>query len=285
MAVDYNRTSNGSVLPTPVAQEIITKAREASLVMTKANRKPLTLGAAAVTLSNGVSGSKFVGETERKPVGTANWSEKVMRAQKIALVLSFSTEFKRDKAALYRALVDDMPKDLARTFDNAALHGIGRPVSAEFDDLAASPTIALGANVYASLLTGIEAVGAANGDITEWDMSIAGEVALLGAKDGSGRPLFTAGVQSGQVGSVLGRPVVKSKAVTNGTIVGLGVDWNAMFWGMVESIKYEEYNGPIFNANGTLKHAGAQDNMFSVICEVEAAFRTLDKNRAVRFTK
>lgn len=292
--VDYSRTSNGSSLPTPVAREIIEKARDNSLVMQKAQRKVLTDGATAVTISNGVSGSKFVDETARKPLGTADWSEKVLRAKKIALILSFSTEFRRDKRSLYQALVNDMPKDLAATYDAAVLHGTGAPAT-EFDNFSTAPTAAItSSNVYTGLLSAISTVGTAGGDITEWDMSLQGEVALLGETDTNNAPIFTAGVQSGGVGVVLGRPVVKHRNVyladtaaatggANAETLGFGVDWDSMFWGMVEGVQYREYDGPIYNADGSaLIHAGAQDNMFSVICEVEAGFRALDVNRAVR---
>lgn len=296
---DYNRTSNGSVLPIPVSREIIAKARDNSLVMAKAKQKTLTDGAAAVTISEGVSGSKFVGETERKPLGQADWSEKVLRAKKIALVLSFSTEFKRDKRALFQALVNDMPKDLGGTYDAAVLHGLGAPAT-EFDTFAASPSVSLASTPYANLLTAVGTVAAAGGDVTELDVSVQGEIALLGAVDAQDKPIFTAGVQSGQVGYVLGRPVVKHRNLYVPAVaadseavppvaaapetLGFAVDWDSMFWGMVEAISYREYDGPIFDDQGDLIHAGAQDNMFSVICEVEAGFRSLDVNRAVRLT-
>lgn len=290
--VDYNRTSNGSVLPTPVAKEFLAKARDASLVMTKANQKTLVDGAAAIGGAAGVSGSKFVGETERKPIGAAEWSEKVLRAKKIALTLSFSTEFMRDKRALYQALVNDMSQDLAATFDAAVLHGIGAPTGGEFDTFVNSPTSSIATDPYAGMLAAISTVGTAGGDVTEWDMSLKGEVSLLGAKDGNDRPLFTQGVSSDAIGAVLGRPVVRNRNVykadgtgtggVNAETLGFAVDWSSQFWGTVEGIQYREYDGPIYQADGTLVHAGAQDNMGSVICEIEVAFRSADTDRVVR---
>lgn len=292
--VDYNRTSNGSVLPTPVAREIIENARQASLVMQNAQRKTLTDGAHAVTISNGVSGSKFVEESARKPVGTASWSEKVLRAKKIALVLSFSTEFMRDKRALYQALVNDMPRDLAYTFDRAVLFGVGAPTSDEFDTLEDIAAVDFTTDPYAGALSALSTVAAAGGSVTNWTVDTSGEIALLGARDSDGNPILTAGIQSGTVGGVLGRPVVRhgnvgdpGDAEADPTVpptIGFAVDWDAMYWGTVEGIKYREYDGPIYDASGDLLHAGAQDNMGSVICEIEAGFRALDTDRAVRLT-
>lgn len=292
--VDYNRTSNGSTLPTPVAREFLAKARDASLVMSRGTQRQLVDGAAAIGGAAGVSGSKFVGETERKPIGTAEWSEKVLRAKKIALTLSFSTEFMRDKRALYQALVNDMSKDLASTFDAAVLHGVGAPTGGEFDTFVTSPTSSIATDPYAGLLAAISTVGAAGGDVSEFDVALQGEVSLLGAKDGNNRPLFTQGVSSDAIGSVLGRPVVRNRNVykadgtgiggVNAETLGFAVDWASQFWGTVEGIQYREYDGPIYQADGTLVHAGAQDNMGSVICEIEVGFRSADVNRAVRLT-
>lgn len=288
--VDINRTSTGVYLPTAVSSEIIAKAREDSLVMRKAQRKLLANGTAAVDISNGVTGSKFVGETARKPVGTANIGNKLLRAYKIALVLSFSDEFMRDKNALYQTLKADMPKDLAYTLDRAFFFGEGAPTG-DFDTLASAPSAALGADPYTALLGTLSTSATAGGAITEFDVATQGEVKLLGQKDANGYPLFTAGasVESGAVGAVLGRPVVTSKNVflddaTLPDTLGFAMDWDSVFYGLVEGIKYEEYRGPIFNADGTLKHAGAQDNMGSVICEVEVGVRTIDVNRHVRLT-
>lgn len=286
--IDINRTSFGLSLPTNIASEIIAQAREESLVMRKAQRKQLPNGTTTVGISGGVTGSKFVAETARKPEGTAAYSEKVLRAYKIALTLSFSDEFRRDRSALYRAIVQDMPKDLAWTLDRAFFFGEGAPVG-DFDTLAAAPTASLGADPYTALLGTLSTSAAAGGNITEFDLATQGEVSLLGQKDANGYPLFTPGatVSQGTVGTVLGRPVVVSKNVykdDDADTLGFAMDWDSVFYGLVEGVKYEEYGGPIYGPTGTLIHAGRQDNMFSVICEVEVGVRTLDVDRHVRVT-
>lgn len=283
--IDINRTSFGQSLPVPVVNEIQTKAREESLVMRKAQRKQLVNGVANIGALAGVTGSKFVAETARKPQGAAEYSEKLLRAYKIALVLSFSDEFMRDKAALYRALVSDMPKDLAQTFDKAFLFGDGAPIG-DFDTLTAAPSVAIGANPYTTFVGVLATSAAAGGSVTEFDFAPQGEASLF-TLAADGRPLLTPSTAEGSIGGVLGRPVQISKNVykddTPDTI-GFAMDWDSVFWGMVDSVKYEEYRGPIFNADGTLKHAGAQDNMGSVICEVEVGVRTIDAARHVRIT-
>lgn len=277
--VDINRTSYGLQLPTSVATEIMGSAREQSLVMRKGRRRDLVGGVSAIGATAGVTGSKFVAETARKPVGVASVSEKILRAYKIALVLSFSTEFVRDRAALYRALVEDMPKDLAATLDKAFLTGAGAPVG-DFDTLADAPSQAIGDNPYTSLVTALGTSAAAGGSVTEFDFAPQGEASLF-ALATDGRPLLAPSTQAGTVGSILGRPVEISKNVHDEATntIGFAMDWDSVFWGMVEGIKYRETDSPIYGDDGALIHAGAQDNMTSIICEVEVGVRTIDVNR------
>lgn len=282
MAVDINRTSFGQQLPVPVVQEIIGSAREQSLVMRKARRVNLVNGVANIGATAGVTGSKFVGETVRKPLGTVEYSEKLLRAYKIALVLSFSDEFMRDRSALYRAIVQDMPKDLAHTLDQAFLFGTGAPVG-DFDTLAAAPTVEMGANPYETLLSTLQTSAAAGGSVTEFDFAPQGEAALFAVAP-DGRPLLAPSTADRAIGSVLGRPVEVSKNVHQDGTIGFAMDWDSVFFGVVEGIKYEEYRGPIYQDDDTLLHAGAQDNMGSVICEIELGVRTLSDQRHVRIT-
>src|SRR5690606_3791060 len=104
---------------------------------------------------------------------------------------------------------------IAKTFDNAALHGVGAPMG-DFDTLAASPTVSINTpgGVYAGLLGALSSVGAAGGDLTAWGLSPQGEVKVLGEVDGNDRPLFTVNPQQdGAIGALLGRDVYKARSV------------------------------------------------------------------------
>lgn len=288
--VDTNRGSTGVYLPSQVAQEIWADAQGQSFVMQRAPRTNLPGEGKTIQVITGDGEAKFVGETDRKPNTNPTFGTKEMRAHKIALVESFSDEFRRDKAALYNVLRPRMAGSIAKAFDLAVLHGVGAPTGG-FDTLEAAPEVSINSNVYQGLLGALSSVSAAGGDVDAWGLAPQGEIAVLGALDGNQRPLFTSNAQTdGAIGSLLGRPVYKSKAIhqaattDDAEIVGIGGEWASTMWGQVEAIKYEEYGGPIYAANGALVHAGRQDNMFAIICEIEVGFVARDVNRFARLT-
>lgn len=290
--VNTNRTTSGVLLPPQVAADIWAGAQEQSTVMQRAQRTDLPGEGKTIQIITGDGEAAFVGETERKPNVEPTFGSKTMRAYKIALTESFSDEFRRDKAALFNVLRPRMAGSIAKAFDLAVLHGVGAPTG-DFDTLADAPAVSINTagNVYSGLLAGLSSVSAAGGDVTAWQLAPQGEIKVLGEVDGNDRPLFTVNPQQdGSIGALLGRPVYKSRNVYQGNdadtaeTLGIGGEWTTAYWGSVEGIKYEEYGGPIFNTNGSLKHAGRQDNMFSVICEIEVGFIVRDENRFVRLT-
>ena len=291
--VNTNRTTSGILLPPQVATDIWAAAQEQSFVMQHAQHTDLPGEGKTIQIVTGDGEAKFVGETERKPNVEPTFGAKTMRAYKIALTESFSDEFRRDKSALFNVLRTRMSGAIAKAFDNAALHGVGAPTG-DFDTLAGAPEVSINTpgQVYTGLLGALSSVSAASGDVTGWGLSPQGEIKVLGEQDGNDRPLFTVNPQQdGSIGALLGRPVYKSRSVYQaadgaGTFETLGIagDWNSAYWGQVEGIKYEEYGGPIFGPTGTLVHAGRQDNMFSVICEIEVGFIVRDVNRFARLT-
>lgn len=291
--INTNRTTSGVLLPPQVASDIWASAEEQSFIMQRAQRTELPGEGKTIQIITGDGEAKFVAETGRKPNTEPTFGSKTMRAYKIALTESFSDEFRRDKAALFNVLRPRLAGAIAKTFDLAGLHGVGAPVG-DFDTLATAPGVSINTpgGVYAGLLGVLGSVAAAGGDVTGWGLSPQGEIKVLGETDGNDRPLFTVNPQTdGAIGSLLGRDVYRARHVYKaaggaGTTETLGIagDWASAYWGSVEGIKYEEYGGPIFNDNGTLKHAGRQDNMFSVICEIEVGFIVRDVNRFARLT-
>lgn len=291
--VNTNRTTSGVLLPPQVASDIWADALGESFVMQRAQRTTLPGEGKTIQIITGDGEAKFVGETERKPNVEPTFGSKTMRAYKIALTESFSDEFRRDKAALFNVLRPRMAGSIAKAFDQAVLHGIGAPTG-DFDTLAGSPEVSINTagGVYAGLLGALSSVATAGGDVTAWGLAPQGEIKVLGEVDANDRPLFTVNPQNdGAIGALLGRPVYKSRSVYQaaggvGTdeVLGIAGEWSTAYWGAVEGIKYEEYGGPIFNADGSLKHAGRQDNMFSVICEIEVGFIVRDEDRYVRLT-
>jgi HK97 family phage major capsid protein len=131
-------------------------------------------------------------------------------------------------------------------------------------------------------------VNAADGaDVTGWALSPQGEVALLGARDDDGHPLFTlSAAEGGVVGQLLGRPVFKTSHVadSDNDIVGIAGDWASAMWGSVEGVNID------VSAEATLVDTDGsslglwQRNMIAVRAEVEIGFSPRDSARFVKLT-
>lgn len=286
------RTTSGIVLPTTVSGEIWAATQEASVVQQLASRVDLPASGVTVHTITGDPTASFVLEAAEKPVSRPTVGNKPMSPFKIAVIEPFSNEFRRDLPGLYRALVNRLPGAIAKTFDNAALHGIGAPTG-DFDTLAASPTQAVGGagTVYSDLLTALGTVASAtDADASGWVISPGLETILLSELDGNDRPLFApfGGAPSGRVtGTLLGRDVIRSKRALDTTTtpdtVGIVGDWTQAYWGQVEAITIRVSDQATLNDNGTLIHLW-QRNMFAVLAECEVGFRVRTDDAFVRLT-
>jgi len=101
--ISTNRTNID--LPVDVAQEIIQKTQESSAVMKLARQIALPGRGAAINVITSDPEAAWVGETDNKPVSNPGLDTKVMRGYKLAVIVPFSDEFRRDVPALYDALV------------------------------------------------------------------------------------------------------------------------------------------------------------------------------------
>lgn len=283
--VDINRGTAGVQLPAEVSAEIWQKVQDASVVMGLARRVPLS-GAGVVyheILTD--STPQFVGETERKPVSNPTIGAKTLKAHKIAVVQTYSDEFRRDLPGLFNALIERLPATLARTFDLAALHGTGAP-TADFDTLAGADEVSIhnttagSQDAYAGFLNALAAVPELNG----WALSPLGEVVALSNRDTNGGAILNPNVlTNGSVGSILGRPVFRSSNAQDGDIVGIAGDWTKAVWGQVEGVSIDISDNPVFNEDGELVTAGWQDNMIGVRAEIHVGF-IADEDSFVRLS-
>lgn len=283
--VDVNRNTEGLVLPPEVSQEIIAEVQEQSVVMTLGGS--ITLNGTGAVFQEILSDPEpaFVGETERKPVSNPTFGSKTMRPHKIAVVSTYSDEFRRDLPGLFGQLISRLPGSLARTFDLAALHGLGAP-SADFDSLAGAQTVTLANttpgsdDAYGAFLEAYASVP----DMTGWALSSAGEIVALSNRDTSGYPIFAASPSdTGSVGRILSHPVYRSKTVAEGEddVIGIAGDWTAARTGIVQGVSVDISDNPVYDASGSMISAGWQDNMIAVRAEVHLGF-IADESKFVR---
>ena len=272
-----NRTSID--LPVDVSNEILQKTQGASAVMTLARQIALPGRGAAINVITSDPTASWVGETSAKPVSNPGLETKIMRAYKLAVIVPFSNEFRRDVASLYDALVGRLPGALAAKFD-ATVFGNGSAPGSDFDTFGSVTAQAIGGTLTYGGLVAADADIATNGGIMNGiALAPQGKSILLGAVDGDQRPLFINNISEGAVPVVLGARTVLSKgAYVAGTSpapnkVGIAGDWTQAVYGTVEGVKID------YSADATLDLGeGAvinlfQQNMFAVRAEIEVGFR------------
>lgn len=272
--VDINRSTSGVYLPEAVSGEILAKVQEASVIQTAARRLALPGSGTAVSIITGEPVASWVGETEEKSVSNPTVSNKVLRPYKLAVIETFSNEFRRDLPALYSALADRLPAALAKKFDTTAFHGTAP--GSDFDTLASAGAQVLN---YDGMVAALSAIGAAGYDMNGIIVAPQGEAALLGEKDGNDRPLFISNAQvEGGIGSVLGRPVFKSRAAyldTTTDVLGFAGDWSQAIWGQVGDVQIKISDQATLTSGETTINL-FQQNMFAVLAEIEVGFRVGD---------
>jgi HK97 family phage major capsid protein len=238
--------------------------------------------------------AEWVTETGAKPVSTPTLDKKIMQAHKLAVIVPFSNEFRRDASALYNALIARLPGVLAEKFDNTVIFGPSSGTLANFDNFSAVTGYALDTankTAYDGLVAADGAISAAGGIMNGIALSPQGKSVLLGATDADKRPLFNTVTESG-ISRVLGAPVAISRAAykagTSGSgatpdVVGIAGDWTHAMYGTVEGVQVR------YSADATLTSGNTtinlfQQNMFAVLVEIEVGF-VAETNYFAKLTK
>lgn len=284
--IPTNRTN--IELPVEVSSEILQKAQQGSVVMQLARQITLPGRGAQIPVITGDPTADWVTETGSKPVSNPGLSKKIMQAHKLAVIVPFSDEFRRDAAALYDALIDRLPAALGKEFDKTVFFGPASSL-ANFDDFSAVSTQALDAtskNAYDGIVAAEVDINGQGGIVNGYVFSPQGRGVLLDTKDSDGRPLFN-DITNGNIPTILGAPVQFTAAAyqagtqASGTtaygpdVVGFAGDWSHALYGIVEGVKID------FAEQATLSVKEGSDivplnlwqrNMFAVRAEIEIGF-------------
>lgn len=305
MAIDVNRGTTGVVLPKEVSAEIWTNMQEASAVQQRARRINLPGSGMTVPIITGDPSADWVAETDEKPVSTPTFGSKDITPYVLAVIVPFSNQFRRDKAALYRECVSRLPGALAKKFDSTVFASTGAPGS-NFAQLGGATAVPIGPNAtdvkkgtYAGLVAAYQAVADADGTLDGWVFNSSGKGLLLNQVDSTGRPLLVDSIANGSsVPSLLGEAVSYSKGVPSASsVVGFAGDWSSAVWGSVEGVSISFSEASITNGTTTVDTSTAgttvdipnvvnlwQRNMFAVRAEIEIGFQVRDASRFVKLT-
>jgi len=277
-------------LPADISAEIIEKVRGESAIMRLARQIALPGRGAVIPVITSDPTAAWVAETGSKPVSTPGLSQKLMQAYKLAVIVPFSDEFRRDRAALYRALVERLPGALGMKFDATVIGAADAP-GENFDQLTTAtaqslvPTASPAHTTYQGFTAAYADVAAAGGSVNGFALSPAGMGLVLNATDTSGRPIFLSNATDGPAGRILGQTVYEARglykagiASAGGTdpgtpaVVGVAGDWNKALWGTVEGVKIGISDQTTLLI-GTELVPLWQHNMFAVKAEIEVGFR------------
>jgi HK97 family phage major capsid protein len=229
----------------------------------------------------------WVDETDAKPVSNPGLSSKLMQAYKLAVIVPFSDEFRRDAAALYDALISRLPGALALRFDQTVIGAVTKP-GANFDNFAGctaqSIVAAVGHTAYNGLVAAFADIADHGGALDGFALSPSAEGLLLSATDSAGRPLFINSAAEGAIPRILGARTVEGRGLykagsaaagsTPGVpaLVGIAGDWSQAMFGTVEGvqIRFADQTGLTINSQqiNLWEH-----NMFAVRAEIEVGFR------------
>ena len=265
-------------LPAEVSSEILQKTQEQSAVMQMARQIVLPGRGVEIPVITADPEASWVNETASKPVSNPGLDKKVMTAYKLAVIVPFSNEFRRDAAGLYDALIGRLPLSLASKFDATVFGNVAAPGS-NFDTFANCTAQNIGGtNTYAGLVAADADVADHDGILNGYVISPKAKAVLLSALDDNKRPLFINSVAEGAIPMILGARTLMSKgaykagAGSTPNVVGVAGDWTQAVYGTVEGVKIDiSDQATLVNGNTTINLF--QQNMFAVRAEIEIGFR------------
>lgn len=270
--IETNRTN--IALPSELSEEILRKVTEESAVMQLARGIRLSGRGETIPVILGDPEAAWVAETGKKTVSNPSITSKLMTPYKLAVIVPFSLEFRRDARALYDELVRRLPAALGAKFDKTVLGGTSKPGD-NFDNFAAVTAYSMDSDVYSALVSADTDVSLHGGIVDGWLISPQMRGVLLGATDTTKRPLFVNNVGEGAIPTLLGaRSIVRKNAFVQGSpnIIGVGGDWSQALWGTVEGVQVtysDQASITIDNEQVNLW----ERNMFAVRAEIEVGFR------------
>ena len=281
-----NRTNIN--LPNAVSSEILQKTQESSKIMQLARQISLPGAGLQIPVITSDPEASWISETGTKPVSFPGLDKKIMQGHKLAVIVPFSDEFRRDAAALYDALIARLPGVLAKKFDNTVFFGPSSGSLANFDNLSAVTAVSLQSSVYAGLVSADINISEQGGTINGYVFSPQGRGMLLNALDGQNRPIFINNISESAVPRILGAPThfgsaaYKAGSAASGSdaavpdVVGFAGDWTHAMYGIVSAMNvsvsdqatltYTDENAQTVTINLW------QQNMFAVRAEIEVGF-------------
>lgn len=289
--IDVNRTTSGVVLPPSVVQQVWDRTElEASVVTRLGTRIDVPASGGTIPILASMPSPAWVDETNEKAVSRPTFSSDTFVPYTAALIIPLSKQFLRDVPAMYNAIVNALPLAVGKFIDETVLYGPSPGTG--FDTLAGVSTVSISDATYSydQYLAAMGVVVAGGGSVDGWVLSPQAELLALAARENgdSGAPLFTTSAATeGAIGSIIGRPVFRSKVAFNASetpdALGFGGEWSGLRFGFVEEIRIDiSTDATLTDGQSTINLF--QRNMVGVRCEFELGVVIPDTDRFVKLT-
>lgn len=208
MAVKTNRTDID--LPVEISSKIIQTMQEDSAVMRLANSTPIPARGMEIPVILGDPEAYWVGETEKIQISNPTFEHRMVKPYKMAVIVPFSNEFRRDYDTLYEAVKSRLPRVLSKKFDNTCFGNETAPGDG-FDTLGAATTQDFETDPYAALVAARSDISQNMYDCNGFLLSTQAEDIMLLTKDTTGKPIFN-DPGTAQVPRILSIPTLHSRA-------------------------------------------------------------------------
>lgn len=257
-----NMEADGWV-PKPVAQNILKRTEEESLVRRLCGTTPIPLEGTAVGFQTGSIEAGVVGEGQLKPVGSLSQRQKVVKPIKVAALAWWTKELRmKNPVRVLDRIEESMAGAISRALDAAVFYA-DNPVSGKITGMESindtTQRVTLGTSnkadggISTDLMTGYDLVeeNYDYGEFTAFAADPRLRSRLRTQTDLQGRPIFTSDGSSarpsltGSMGTLLDIPVAYGKAVGNrgaqgltpSNVLAFGGDFsNAVQYGFAETM-------------------------------------------------
>lgn len=287
-----SRTDAAALIPEEVSREIIQNMPQKSAVMSLGRKLPnMSRGQKRLPVMSALPVAYFVtGETGQKQTSEANWEDKYIDAEELAVIVPIPEAVLDDADYdIWAEIRPHIEEAFGKAFDAGVLHGTNAPSSwpTNIASAAASAShsvdlstqIAAGDDLYdvllgdGGLISLIEADGfMANGHIAA--LSMRGKLRGVRAKvyDGSaaidgGAPIFVRSMQDGNRYELDGSPIYFP---TNGSVNASSVlqftgDWSQLVYALRQDITYKVLTEAVIqDGAGNIVYNLAQQDMVAL---------------------
>lgn len=291
-------------IPPEMSAPIFQEAVKQSVAMQLVPQTPLGPQGKQFPVFTGTPAAEWVSEAGAKPISTGSVTMRNFRPEKIAGIFVVSAELVRSNpAGFIQNMRSKMAESFAVAFDNAFFHGAGSgssasPFSQNLDQT--TKVVELGTATRADGGIWQDFVSAMRLLVQDpvkkrqfrgvaLDETV--EPELMGAVDGSGRPLFVESPYTGDIpavrtGSLMGRRLRLTDGLQGDTeFVGYAGDFAKAVWGVVGGISWDSTD----QTSLPIGEGGAmislwQHNLLAVRAEAEYGFLIDDPQDFVKLT-